>query len=720
MLLTKSSFIKAALLAVLAFCVVGRNALQAADIIDAKDYGAIGDANSHPISGLTTFNGVNVTGWTLSQWQTAYPFVTALTNETDEVGILAAENAALSSKLALRIPAGKYLENFTGVINPAAGQPVVITGDGDGTRLVVEGAVTPFNYTMPATTSAASARMSFRNFTAYQNQDAVAGTLVSITGATSGGGNPVVIFENDQFGQANLPINTTGTFTTAVILKNVASSSFIDDQCLGSVNYGLSGPNGRNGTCVSNNGTSSSSLSFGPNFTGTYFQAMNIAVLIGNGTDAYVQGVKFNGGSLVGCNQLVKWHASSASEADDYLSVIGMDLQSYGLAIDVDTVTTLVVANNYFLGGSSGSEFLNVAETGNQVQQFVIGHNMLSAFGVSPLGIKIAGSTAAQVGVSISDNSFFDFDNSGEVPLNLPSSAENFNLSGNVFADSNLPIDAGDNNNWTNTTKVTTGSAASFYATGIPVADPTQPGISVTSPYVSINRAPVADQAKNVLAITTGGSQTVANTTSWQVYTSSGPIATFTTKLPASPVDGQEVTFAAAAQITAWTVLPNTGQSISTAPTTLTSASMVTFRWNKTFSAWQPRSVQNTQLLAPLASPTFTGTVTVPQLVTTGPASEQAYYYVPITTGGQTVTLPSGDAGFLLNPDGSSTATLVMPAAPADGALIYVDCLGPMTELTINYNAHTSFAPTSSSCTASQSHLYKYFGVGLNLWIQKY
>jgi hypothetical protein len=76
-----------------------------ADSVSIKDYGAIGDGNSHPISSIATFNAQPTTGWTLDQWQAIFPFATALSNEIDGLAI----QAAVNTGKAIRVPAGSYL-----------------------------------------------------------------------------------------------------------------------------------------------------------------------------------------------------------------------------------------------------------------------------------------------------------------------------------------------------------------------------------------------------------------------------------------------------------------------------------------------------------------------------------------------------------------------------------------------------------------------------------
>lgn len=76
--------------------------------LSAKDFGAIADGNAHPISGVTSFNGQNTTGWTLVQWQAVFPFATALTNELDGLCLQLAINAAVAGSAALTLTPGTY------------------------------------------------------------------------------------------------------------------------------------------------------------------------------------------------------------------------------------------------------------------------------------------------------------------------------------------------------------------------------------------------------------------------------------------------------------------------------------------------------------------------------------------------------------------------------------------------------------------------------------
>lgn len=118
---------------------------RTAERLSVKDFGAIGDGSSHPLSGVTLLGNVNVTGWTLAQWQTIYPHATALTNELDWCAIQAAVNYAWSLSPVLGhvwLPGGKYMidQPITSVAN---GDYVHISGEGiRSTWIVATGAIT--------------------------------------------------------------------------------------------------------------------------------------------------------------------------------------------------------------------------------------------------------------------------------------------------------------------------------------------------------------------------------------------------------------------------------------------------------------------------------------------------------------------------------------------------------------------------------------------------
>lgn len=89
------------------------------DVINVKDFGAIGDGLDHPLSEKFS---------TLSAAQMVYPFVTSLTQSQDYAGIQAAINTAKGLNAAVFKPSGKYVVN-TGLV---ADYALSMYGEGSG------------------------------------------------------------------------------------------------------------------------------------------------------------------------------------------------------------------------------------------------------------------------------------------------------------------------------------------------------------------------------------------------------------------------------------------------------------------------------------------------------------------------------------------------------------------------------------------------------------
>lgn len=101
-----------------------------------------------------------------------------------------------------------------------------------------------------------------------------------------------------------------------------------------------------------------------------------------------------------------------------------------------------------------------------------------------------------------------------------------------------------------------------------------------------INTGARADQSADVYVATAAGSRTIPNGCSWECLTPAGTIASFTTTMPAAPIDKQEVWISTTQTITTWTLNPNTGQTINGAPTTLGANTSVQFRYNLATTTW--------------------------------------------------------------------------------------------------------------------------------------
>ncbi|HWY33501.1 MAG TPA: hypothetical protein VNX68_02570, partial [Nitrosopumilaceae archaeon] len=95
-----------------------------------------------------------------------------------------------------------------------------------------------------------------------------------------------------------------------------------------------------------------------------------------------------------------------------------------------------------------------------------------------------------------------------------------------------------------------------------------------------------ADQSADVFIATAAGSRVIPNNCSWECLTPAGTIATFTTTMPAAPVDKQDLYISTTNTITTWTLLANTGQTVNGVPTTLLANTSVHYRYNLPTTTW--------------------------------------------------------------------------------------------------------------------------------------
>jgi len=110
-----------------------------ADEFKLRAYGFIGDGNSHPLSSVDSIGSTNTTGWTLTQWQTKFPFATALSNEIDGLAVQAVINSVPSAQsYQIIFPAGTWNSSLTistGGGNDPQGN-VRIKGAGQGVTIM--------------------------------------------------------------------------------------------------------------------------------------------------------------------------------------------------------------------------------------------------------------------------------------------------------------------------------------------------------------------------------------------------------------------------------------------------------------------------------------------------------------------------------------------------------------------------------------------------------
>lgn len=107
------------------------------DRLNVKMWGATADGVSRPLSGVTSFNGSNTTGWTLAQWQAVFPTAQSL---ADTLDVCAVEAAFYSTVAANTVGAGPavrlYFPKGVYVFNRAAS---LIATSGNTAALRIEG-----------------------------------------------------------------------------------------------------------------------------------------------------------------------------------------------------------------------------------------------------------------------------------------------------------------------------------------------------------------------------------------------------------------------------------------------------------------------------------------------------------------------------------------------------------------------------------------------------
>lgn len=110
------------------------------------------------------------------------------------------------------------------------------------------------------------------------------------------------------------------------------------------------------------------------------------------------------------------------------------------------------------------------------------------------------------------------------------------------------------------------------------------PGIDASGNIVT--SAGMVDSSASIQSPTTGFAITIANNTWTLILTPAGTLATGTITMPAAPANKMVVRFSTSQAITALTVSPNSGQSISNAPTAAVPGQGFSFLYNTPTTTW--------------------------------------------------------------------------------------------------------------------------------------
>ena len=118
-----------------------------------RAYCYIGDGSAHPLSAVSSCNGINTTGWTLTQWQVLLPTAVSISDDADGDAINSYILAQGSNPVVIKLP-GQAVINTS--ITSCAGS-LYISGVGQGVSITVATAgITAFMHCQSATPPASA------------------------------------------------------------------------------------------------------------------------------------------------------------------------------------------------------------------------------------------------------------------------------------------------------------------------------------------------------------------------------------------------------------------------------------------------------------------------------------------------------------------------------------------------------------------------------------
>jgi hypothetical protein len=167
----------------------------------------------------------------------------------------------------------------------------------------------------------------------------------------------------------------------------------------------------------------------------------------------------------------------------------------------------------------------------------------------------------------------------------------------------------------------------------------------------------LADRATGFQSWSTGGSTTVGAGIHALFNVNTASLASYTLTLPAGPVDGQELQICTAGAITAFTLSPNSGQTILTSPTTMQPGSCLQYMWRNSTGYWIR------MFLSEVPPPTTT--VLGGLFAQSGATANEFVQYID-NTGAQQLAQPTiGNLANIINNSlvGNSTSGLGAPSA---------------------------------------------------------
>ena len=357
------------------------------DIFNIRDFGAIGDGVTHPLS--TTYA-------TLVAAQAICPEATALTQETNWCAIQAATDKAAAKTYGAIIyaPAGRYLISSPVTATLTGAQAIMLAGDGLTATEILETNPTAdgFDITIAANgtwlrdSSGAGPTFGQRALSLVKSSAGVGGTAVSISSSYGSAGLRQasahdVGYRGDKFG---------GMWATGLNMVGIMQPDIVDIYC----HAGTGGDT--TSICASFAGNSAGD-DVDVNFDNVRMAGGGDAISIG----ANVQGVYARRISATSAQHGIVW-ASGSAGAPDSLIVAESQLNTVQDAVFTDHVADVQVLGNLMfpLFGAftpTLTAAVNVGDTGfsvSSVTSLRIGQGVVvTGFPASTLVTAISGST---------------------------------------------------------------------------------------------------------------------------------------------------------------------------------------------------------------------------------------------------------------------------------------------------------------------------------------
>lgn len=309
---------------------------------------------------------------------------------------------------------------------------------------------------------------------------------------------------------------------------------------------------------------------------------MNIRGASQASTGTY-DGIMVDADAAIHCSNINVWGTSFGDPTHRYaLNLVGDASTIAGLHLETGRAANLFVGGNY--NNVTALAAYNLPNAGTPVDIIVQGNNNFIQGVAAPFGGNSA-AVAVQLGTAtnmaslntllISTNGFanglYDFTNDGGYNL---IAGPNFLGSGtNIIGSANL-----------NDTVLAMGSGGSSFnrssiseASGLFSDGFTSLGLK-TQHNVAFQGS-LADQSYDVVAETSGFTDTVPNEVSTFVIAPTGALSSGTLTLPAAPLDGLLLTIVSNFAISSLTLNPNTGQTLTNAVTSLSAGIGVTYQW---------------------------------------------------------------------------------------------------------------------------------------------